>query len=982
MSFSSRFSSILVIAVLLTAGDSLAQRANQDPVMDNLHEPTSAEARRAALEQRQALFADSPLALMPAANIGPAIMSGRVADIDAHSADPSHFMVAYASGGLWVTWNNGQSFDPLFDHEAVMTIGDIAVDWDSGTIWVGTGENNSSRSSYSGDGVYKSTDWGNTWSHKGLSGTHRTGRILLHPDDPNTVWVASVGALYSTNEDRGVFKSTDGGDTWTKTLYENERSGAIDLVMDPGNADILYAATWERERRAWNFVEGGVGSGIYKSTDGGETWARIDGNGFPTGPGIGRIGLAVYPGNSNIIYASVDNQNRRAGEEEEESEGLSRDDLREMTSRDFLRLGDEEIKDYLERERFPQRYSAEVVREMVENGELEPVALVEFVDDANAQLFNTPVIGLEVYRSDDAGATWNKTHDDYLDGVYNSYGYYFGEIRVSPQDENQIYAMGVPIIRSDDGGANWTSISASHVHSDHQALWMNPNRAGHIINGNDGGLNMSYDAGETWSKVNIPPVGQFYYIQVDNAESYRVYGGLQDNGTWMGPSTYQASYNWFANGDYPYDRLGGGDGMQVQVDTRTNDVVYYGSQFGFYSRFDRATGERMSIRPRHELGEKPLRFNWQTPILLSRHNQDIFYYGANRLYRSMDRGADLQAISPDLTHGGQPGDVPYGTLAAIDESPLTFGLIYTGSDDGMIHVTRDGGVTWTRIDEGLPQNLWVSRVVASSHVESRVYATLNGYRWDHFDSYVYRSEDFGQTWTRIGEDLPAEPVNVIVEDPTNADLLFVGTDHAAYASLDGGESFVGVAVDMANAPVHDLKIQAREKHLLVGTHGRSIYRIDISDIQNLDAELMSSAVHVFGARNLNYNPGWGTRRTAYSAYSEPSTTIRVWSSRGGSSSVNIEDEDGNLMTAYEVDLAVGMNFVEYDLNLSDDGATHFEDEIEVKANGIRYLPAGTYTVRVQSRGGESTTELRLMTRGGQGGRIPSPSPDSAYESRK
>jgi len=978
MSFSARFIGLLLLSFMIQFGSASAQRANQVPVMDNLLEPTSAEARRASLEARETLFANSPLGGVPVVNIGPAVMSGRVADIDAHAADPSHFMVAYASGGLWVTWNNGQSFDPLFDHENVMTIGDIAVDWDSGTIWLGTGENNSSRSSYAGDGIYKSTDWGSTWTHMGLDGTHRTGRIVIHPDDPNTVWVASVGALYSPSADRGVFKTSDGGETWTKTLFEDERSGAIDLVIDPNNSDILFAATWERERRSWNFVESGPGSGIFKSVDGGDSWSRIENSGFPGGEGAGRIGLAIFPGDSNIMYAALDNQNRREEEEsegEEEEEGLSREDLRDMSKSDFLQLDDESIQEFLSQERFPERYSAAAVREMIESDTIEPVALVEFVDDANAQLFNSPVIGLEVYRSDDAGATWSRTHDEYLDGVYNSYGYYFGEIRVAPEDADQIYAMGVPIIRSDDGGMNWSSIGESHVHSDHQALWMNPNRGGHIINGNDGGLNMSYDAGETWSKLNVPPVGQFYSIQVDNADSYRVYGGLQDNGTWMGPHIYEASYNWYASGRYPYDRLGGGDGMQVQVDTRTNDTVYYGSQFGFYSRINRTTGERISIRPRHELGEKPLRFNWQTPILLSRHNQDIFYYGANRLYRSMDRGADLKAISPDLTHGGQAGDVPYGTLAAIDESPITFGLIYTGSDDGMIHVTRDGGVSWTRIDESLPQNLWVSRVAASSHVESRVYATLNGYRWDHFDSYVYRSDDFGQSWTRIGIDLPAEPVNVIIEDTQNPDLLFVGTDHAVYASLDGGGSFIGLADELPNVAVHDLKIQAREKHLLIGTHGRSIYRADISLIQELDQELMSASVHLYSARDVNYSSSWGTRRAPYSDYAEPSTSFSLWSAQGGSSTIRIEDAEGEVFSEFEVELAVGLNYVPYDLTVSD-------EESDLKPNGNRYLQAGSYTVRIQSRGGESTTEFNVTENNRGRFREPAPSPDTAYEIKK
>jgi photosystem II stability/assembly factor-like uncharacterized protein len=984
----SRLSFILVACFLIglvSSENASAQRQNQEPEMTTLVKPTSAEARRAAFAQRQRLFENSLLSAVPVDNIGPTIMSGRVVDIDARPSDPSHFVVAYASGGLWITRNNGQSFDPLFDHEGVMTIGDVAVDWETGTIWVGTGENNSSRSSYSGDGVYKSSDWGKTWNHMGLDGTHRTGRIVLHPANAETVWVASLGALYSANTNRGVYKSTDGGKNWKKTLYVNDRTGAVDLVLDPNNPDVLYAAMWERDRRAWNFVESGPGSGLYKSTDGGSSWTKMNGgnSGFPDGAGVGRIGITVFPGNSNVIYASLDNQDRAEQKEgDEKEEGLTRDALRLMTSQSFLALSKDDVKDYLEREGFPKQYSADVVMDMVKKGTIQPAALVDFVDDANAQLFDTPVIGLEVYRSDDAGVTWTRTHEDNLDGVYSSYGYYFGEIRVSPQDEKQVYAMGVPIIRSDDAGQTWKSIGAGHVHSDHQALWMNPNREGHIINGNDGGLNMSYDAGETWSKLNIPAVGQFYYITTDNAESYRVYGGLQDNGVWAGPHTYQASYDWFDGGDYPYDRLGGGDGMQVQVDTRTNELVYLGSQFGFYSRLDRETGKRASIRPRHELGEKPLRFNWQTPILLSSHNQDIFYYAANRLYRSMNKGDDLIAISPDLTHGGQPGDVPYGTLSAIDESKLKFGLIYAGSDDGMIHVTRDGGVSWKRIDQNLPQNLWVSRVQASSHSETRVYASLNGYRSDHFDSYVYRSDDFGATWTQIGTNLPAEPVNVVLEDPSNPDLIFVGTDHAVYASLDRGKTFMGLAKDMPFVAVHDLKIQARDKHLLIGTHGRSIYLADISVLQQLSSDMLAREINIFDVADVPFSSSWGEKRSSLSSVTEPEVTLTVYAAKAGNASFVVENKENGTLATFERTLSAGLNYVTYDLTLSEAGIGNLEKAPKAAGNGKTYLPAGEYSINASKSGAESAQKLKLVERGGRRFGEPEAAPGVQYEIKK
>ncbi|MDX1547873.1 MAG: glycosyl hydrolase, partial [Rhodothermales bacterium] len=777
-------------AFLVAAQPAAAQTGPDEeapPVMDSAVAATPAEARLRGFAQRQRLFGSSLVANVPFDNIGPTVMSGRVVDVDVNPADPTHLYVAYASGGLWETTNNGLSFAPRFDDQAVMTLGDIAVDWaHGGTIWAGTGENNSSRSSYAGTGVYRSDDGGATWQHRGLAETHRTGRILIHPDDPNTVWVAALGALYASSPHRGVYRTTDGGETWTQTLFVDDDTGVVDLVLDPSNPDVLYAASWHRERRAWNFVEGGEGSGIWKSEDGGRTWTRLttEGSGFPAGPHVGRIGLAIHP--SGVLYALLDNQARRPDDDEEDEDApvLTRDALRTMSKEQVLAVAEEDLEAYLRENGFPAAYTAQSVLEMIRNDEIAPVALVEYLEDANQQLFDTPVIGPEVYRSDDGGATWTRTHDDFIDGLYYSYGYYFGEIRVAPDDARRIYIMGVPILKSEDGGQTFASINEPNVHVDHHALWVSPSRPGHLVNGNDGGLNISYDDGATWYKANTPSVGQFYAVQVDDADPYHVYGGLQDNGVWDGPHTYRHSVGWHGSGDYPYDRLLGGDGMQVEIDTRSNDVVYTGFQFGNYFRIEKGTGVRSAIKPSHELGERPLRFNWQSPIHLSRHNQDILYFGSNKVHRSFDRGETWETLSDDLTQGGRPGDVPYGTLTSLDESPLRFGVLYAGSDDGLVHVTRDAGASWQRISDGLPQDLWVSRVEASHHDPARVYVALNGYRWDHFDAYVYRSDDYGQSWTRLGTDLPAEPVNVVLEDPHNPDLLFVGTDHALYASLD------------------------------------------------------------------------------------------------------------------------------------------------------------------------------------------------------
>ncbi|MFQ5447046.1 MAG: glycosyl hydrolase, partial [Saprospiraceae bacterium] len=448
---------------------------------------TPAVERVKSYDQRKALLENSLVANVPFKSIGPSISSGRVADIDVWEKDPTFFYVAYASGGLWKTENNGQSFTPLFDDQIVMSIGDIAVDWQRNVIWVGTGEVNSSRSSYSGTGMFRSDDGGKTWQYKGLGESHHIGKVLLHPTDTNTLWVAALGHLYSPNVERGVYKTTDGGNTWKKVLFVDANSGAVDLVMDPQDPETLYAAIWHRERRAWDFVESGEGSGIYKSTDGGESWKLLTGkkSGFPSGKGTGRIGLATMVKNGKtMVFAIVDNQNRRPEEEKEEEEGLTKDQLRSMTKEAFLALNKKDVKDYLEKYRFPEKYTADKVMGMVKNDEIKPAALVEYLENANTNLFDTEVIGAEVYCSKNGGKSWDKTHEDYLDNLYYSYGYYFGRIHATANDPGRLYIYGVPILKSEDGGKSWKSINQENVHVDHHTLWVDPHRQGHLILGN------------------------------------------------------------------------------------------------------------------------------------------------------------------------------------------------------------------------------------------------------------------------------------------------------------------------------------------------------------------------------------------------------------------------------------------------------------------------------------------------------------------
>jgi photosystem II stability/assembly factor-like uncharacterized protein len=535
------------------------------------------------------------------------------------------------------------------------------------------------------------------------------------------------------------------------------------------------------------------------------------------------------------------------------------DDLKNLTAEQFALLDDRKIDTMLMRNRLSPKYSSKILKEAVLSGKFKPSVLYDYFNVSTG--FESNPVGCEIYRSDNGGLNWKKVNEKSIQ-IFSSFGYYFGKIYISPTNENKVYILGITSQISTDGGKNWKNMDKNNVHADHHALWINPKKDSHLINGNDGGVNITYDDGDVWFKANTPAVGQFYAITTDNARPYHVYGGLQDNGVWYLPS--QTVRNPFAGSGLGMTvggetNLGGGDGMQVQVDTRDNTTVYYGSQFGNYSRNNRLTREGMRrITPRHDMGELPFRFNWQSPILLSSFNQDVVYFGSNHFHRSMNQGDTMIRMTADLSNGKKAGNVPYGTLTTISESPLRFGLIYTGTDDGNIHVTKDGGYTWEQQNEiktvttskksSKPQttnykpappavrlqtnNLWVSRVLASQHKESRVYVSLNGYRFDNFLPYVYVSNDYGKTWNQIGKDLPMEPVNVIREDPKNDSVLYVGTDGGLYISFDAGNSFMMWNKGLPKSvPIHDIAIQARENEIVLGTHGRSIYIAKLDEVQ-------------------------------------------------------------------------------------------------------------------------------------------------------
>jgi photosystem II stability/assembly factor-like uncharacterized protein len=915
------------------------------------------------LQQKATLTQNSTVKNIEFTNIGPTIMSGRVVDLDVNPNNTTEFYVAYASGGLWYTQNNGTTFEPVLDSSPTQNIGDIAVDWKSKTIWVGTGENNSSRSSYAGIGILKSTDNGKNWENMGLLDSHHISRIVINPNNGNEVVVAVLGHLYSPNAERGIFKTTDGGKTWNKTLFVNADAGIVDLAVAPNNFKVQYASSWERDRKAWNFVGNGINSAIYKSTDAGQTWKKVsEKSGFPEGDGVGRIGLAVY--DAETVYAFHDSQFRREDKKKKDSDSkaLTKDDFKTMSSEKFLSLTDKELNTYLKTNGFQEKYRAENVKQLVRSKTIKPIDLSKYLENANSLLFDTPVIGAQVFKTINGGKSWEKTHEGYLDDLVYSYGYYFGMIRVSPKNPEQIYIAGVPILRSQDGGKTYKSINGQNVHVDHHSLWVNPNNPNHLINGNDGGVNISYDNGDNWIKCNTPAVGQFYAIYADEQKPYKVYGGLQDNGVWVGPNDYEASVKWHEEGKYPYERIMGGDGMQVQVDNRNPNIVYTGYQFGNYFRIDRESGQQTYIQPKHELGESPYRFNWQTPIHLSVHNQDILYLGGNKLHRSLNKGDDWTTISGDLTQGGKKGNVAYGTLTSISESPFQFGLIYAGSDDGLIHVTKNGGGDWQNISSGLPKDLWVTRVIASAHKKERVYATLNGYRWDDFTSYVYMSDNYGQTWKNIGNSISASPVNVIKEDPENENVLYLGTDNGAYASLDTGTSWQPFQNGLPNVAVHDIVVQKQAKDLLLGTHGRSIYKANIEVLQKVDETIKNKNVYIFPTKSVRHRASWGSTWSKWLTPNVPKKDIYFHAKNAGTFTIKVLAENEVVLNEYKINADAGFNTWTYDLSITEKGRKKYlkkeEDaSISKKKNGSYYAPKGTYTIEVSGNGGKDSMNL-------------------------
>jgi photosystem II stability/assembly factor-like uncharacterized protein len=720
--------------------------------------------------------------------IGPTRQGGRVVALAVSEDDPFLFFVAAGPGGLWKTVNNGTTFKSVFSREAVASIGDVEIaKSDSSVVWVGTGEANLRNSTLYGNGVYRSLDGGETWSHRGLEESHHIGRVCVHPTDPDTVYVAAQGHLYSENPERGVYKTTDGGATWVKSLdivVEDRNIGATEVVMDPTDPDTLYAVTYDRRRYPWTFRVAGPGSGIYKTTDAGENWYRLD-RGLPGGM-LGKIGIAVSPQDSRILYATVDNQN---------SPGVS-DELR---------------------------------REEVFSG-TRP---------------SQPTFGHGVYRSDDRGESWRLVSPEDLS--IGSRSNYYGQIIVDPNDWDHIYVLGMRVWESRDGGRSWSF--PIKYGGDNHVLWIDPRDSRHMLMGYDYGMAITHDQGSSWYHPDELPMAQIYAVGVDMEYPYNVYCGMQDFGSWKGPSTKK--------GRFPirfedWEHVNGGDGFYNQVDPNDSRWLYSGAQFGHISRIDQKTGGRQTIVDDEAA---PHRFNWNTPIVISPHDNKVLYVGANVLLRSAHRGDDWEVVSPDLTLQEADklegiGAVQYATITTVDESPIKPGLLWVGTDDGNVQLSRDRGASWSDLSPGLRlisgvDGYWVTRVEASHHDPATAYVSLTGFHRDDFRPFVFVTSDFGETWESLGGTLPTGSVNVIQEDRKNPNLLFVGTDFGVFATLDRGRTWTRMRKNLPTIAVHDLVVHPRENDLVVGTHGRGVFVTDISPLQELTREVQKGAPYLF-----------------------------------------------------------------------------------------------------------------------------------------
>ena len=879
--------------------------------------------------------------------IGPASMGGRIDDIAVAETNPYIYYVGFATGGVWKTSNNGTTFQPVFATYSTASIGDIAVaPSNADVVWVGTGEANNRQSSSFGDGIYKSTDGGKTFTRMGLENSQTIARIVIDPKDVNTVFVAVLGHLFGPNRERGIYKTTDGGKTWSNVKFIDDDTGFTDIVMDPSDSKTLYAASYQRRRTSWGFNGGGPGSGIWKTTDAGKSWTRLQGNGLPEGL-LGRVGIDVSRSNPNVIYAQMEVGASTGTGGEEQTPGAATPTPTPTPS--------------------PSASPTPAPLNPKRHG---------------------------IWRSDDKGKTWRIVSNE------NNRPMYYSQIRVDPTNAETVYVGGLNFSRSTDGGKKFTSLQAGIAHVDNHAIWINPKDGNHLLLGNDGGLHVSFDQGANWEFLNTIPAAQFYAVSADMRKPYYVYGGLQDNGSWGGPSQTRSAAG-VTNADW--FRTGGGDGFFALADPNDYSIVYSESQNGNMNRIDLRTGRSVNIRPRgtpRRGGNQPggarptaspgaspepspqdpvtalaavtgaqgggggfganqasnivpapspgalFRFYWSTPMIMSPHNSRIIYAGGDRFFKSLDRG-DTWTASNDLTKhidrntlsimgvkGSEPmaskndGYTSYGYIVTIAESPVVPGILWAGTDDGNIQISRDGAATWTNVAKNVPgigELYHISRIEPSHFDAATAYLSVDGHRFDDWKPYVFVTRDYGATWSSIASNLPAVGnVNVIREDPKNKDLLFVGTEVGFFLSIDGGREWRKLMTGLPTIRVDDILIHPRDNDVIIGTHGLGIYILDdITPLQQLTrSKVLYTETFLFDVRpgtqwfnDLRLSRSTGGAKlfrganppagTAISYYlkTEPTTDVKI----------TISDYTGKVIRNINGTKEVGINRVQWNL---------------------------------------------------------------------
>jgi photosystem II stability/assembly factor-like uncharacterized protein len=838
--------------------------------------------------------ADKPFDALHFRPIGPAAMSGRITDLAVYEANPAIYYVGTAHGGVWKTTNAGTTFEPQFQDQGLMSVGDVTVSQSNpDLVWLGSGESNNRQSTSWGDGVYKSTDGGKTFVNVGLRTSRYINRIVIDPRNTDVVFVAATGSLWGSGGERGVYKTTDGGKTWKHVLKVDDDTGANDLVMDPTNGQILYASTYQRRRTACCMNGGGPGSGIWKSTDGGETWTRLHptaqsprggdpglhptaqnprggdpgfGNGLPDGP-LGRIGLDIYRRRPNIIYTLI--------------EGPA-----------------------------PPGGRGRGAAPAAEEAPAQP-------GGRNMATGVTENLATGLYRSDDGGATWRKLNDE------NPRPMYFSQVRVDPNDPDVVVYGGVGLHFSSDGGKTVHTDIAASTHDDVHAIWIDPSNSNHMIIGNDGGLAASYDQAKTWVFLPNLPVGLFYHVSYDMATPYHICGGMQDNYVWCGPSAVRGSAG-IAN--FQWQTMQGGDGFVALQDPTDVRIAYSESQDGNMVRIDRVTGETVSIRPQAQPGEPPIRWNWDTPLVMSPHDPKIIYAVGNKVFRSSNRGLTFEAASPDLTSNANRDNIftmdvkgsditiarndgiqTWPTIVSFAESPKRQGILYAGTDDGNVQVSRDTGRSWTNVTDripGLPKGAWVSEVAPSRFDEGTVYATFDAHRQNDFETYIYVSRDFGQSWQSANGSLKGEVIKTITEDVKNPDVLYVGAETGLFVSLDRAKTWTRIKANLPTVRIDEIAIHPRDNAMILATHGRAIWILDhLEPIQEYaaaqsassDAKLFSpppSVMYRRPSRDRNYE-FWGDQ--TFYGENPPQAAVISWVNRKpvGEVKLRISDATGH-----------------------------------------------------------------------------------------